>query len=65
MLTPVLATTAARLTHPGVRARVLLAVLATGTLALAGSVLVLEQVLVSNVDRRVDEALTQKVAELQ
>ncbi|WP_380165056.1 sensor histidine kinase [Jannaschia sp. R86511] len=54
-----------RLAHPGVRARVLVAVVATVALALVGSVVVLERVLVANVDRRVDEGLQQEVAELQ
>lgn len=54
-----------RLAHPGVRARVLLAVVATVALALVGSVLVLERVLVANVDVRVEEGLEQEVAELQ
>ena len=54
-----------RTPRPGVRARVLLAVLATVALALVGSVVVLERVLVANVDRRVDEGLVQEAAELR
>lgn len=53
-----------RRSHPGVRARVLLAVLATVALALVGFVVVLERVLVASVDRRVDEGLVQEAAEL-
>ncbi|MFC5381670.1 sensor histidine kinase [Aquipuribacter nitratireducens] len=47
------------------RARVLLAVMVTVTVALLGFVLVLERVLVSAVDRRVEQGLTQEVAELR
>lgn len=53
-----------RLRHPGVRARVLLAVTVTVALALVGFVVTLERVLVASVDRRVAEGLVQEAAEL-
>jgi two-component system OmpR family sensor kinase len=49
----------------GVRARVLLAVVVTVVVALVGVVVVLERVLVSAVDRRVEQGLAQEAAELR
>ncbi len=51
--------------HPGVRARVLLAVVASVALALVGSVMVLDRVLVASMERRIDAALSQEAAELR